>query len=218
MLTSVETIKSQLGISDPTEDAKLATWLAQADQMIKSYLKRNIEQATYVEFYSGDGTNIIRLRQSPVQSITSLYLDNAGFFGKAPNSFAAASQLSEGADFVLDRDNNSATEKSTSGILWRINGAWDRPSSRVNGTLSTIPGNAMGNVKVTYVAGYATVPADIQAACIQAVAQFREMQVVGLSQSENYEDYSYTLADPSVQEKVMGSMKSLLKPYRKFVI
>lgn len=218
MLTTVDTIKAQLGISGTAEDAKLTTWLAQADQMIKSYLKRNIEQATYTEFYSGDGTNIIRLRQTPVQSITSLYLDNAGFFGTVSGSFASASQLIEGTDFVLNRDNNSATEKSTSGIVWRINGSWDRPSSRVNGTLSTIPGSAMGNIKVTYVGGYATVPADIQGACIQAVAMFRAMPVVGLAQSENYEDYSYTLADPSAQEKIMGSLKSLLKPYRRFVI
>lgn len=218
MLTTVDAIKAQLGISGTSEDTRLGVWLSQADQMIKSYLRRNIEQATYTEFYSGDGTNVIRLRQAPVQSITSLYLDNAGFFGQPSGVFGTSSQLIEGTDFVLNRDNNSATEKSTSGIVWRINGSWDRPSARVNGTLSTIPGNAMGNIKVTYVGGYATVPADLQAACIQAVATFRSMQIVGMTQSESYEDYSYTLADPVTQEQVMGSVKSLLKPYKKFVI
>lgn len=217
-LTTVSVIKTQLGISGTSEDTKLTQLLTQADALIKKYIGQNVEQATYTEFYCGNGTQLLVLNQRPVQSITTIHLDGDGYFGDGSGAFAAADLLTAGEDYVLNRDNNTATEKSLSGIVYRIGTVWDRPSARVAGLLSTVPGIAIGNIKVVYVAGYATVPSDLALACIQMVAMLRENSTIGNMKSESYEDYSYTLADQSMQNELIGSVQSLLKPYKRFVI
>lgn len=217
-LTTISVIKTQLGISGTDEDAKLTQMLAQADALIKRYCDLQFESATFTEFYSGNGSQTLVLNQRPVQSITTLHEDADGYFGDGTGAFSADDLLTAGEDYVLNRDTNSATEESRSGIVFRIGTVWHRPSARLAGLLSTVPGLSMGNIKVVYVAGYATVPADVALACIQMVSMLRENSIVGGKQQESYEDYSYTLADPKLQNELIGSVKSLLKPYKRFVI
>lgn len=218
-LTTAATIKTILGVSDTSLDAVLAVLIPQADEMIKGYLGREIEQATYTEYYSGTGSQALILNQTPVQSITSVNEDSGGYFGDGTDAFPVASLLVEGTDYVLRKDDATNTEVSKSGILYRIGKAWPRPYSRLRGQLASAPGLGLGNIKVVYVAGWATVPADIQFAAnklVTSMLQSRSLQ--GPLESESIEDYSYTIMGAEDQSKMLDSVKGSLSRYKKVVI
>ncbi|HBL47651.1 MAG TPA: hypothetical protein DDZ90_30120, partial [Planctomycetaceae bacterium] len=60
-LTTKATIKTLIGVSDTSLDAVIDLLIPQAEAIIKGYLKREIEEATYTEYYSGSGDQIIVL-------------------------------------------------------------------------------------------------------------------------------------------------------------
>jgi len=218
-LTTKETIKSLLGISDTSLDVVIDLMIPQADAIIKGFLQRKIEQATYTEYYSGSGAKVLLLKQIPVQSITSVHLDSDGYYGDGTDAFPASSELVEGTDFVLRKDDATATEVSTSGILYHTGKGWPRPSTRLQGQLTSAPGLGMGNIKVVYVAGWATVPADIQFAANKLVtSMIQSMDSGGRLESENIEDYSYSLAGAEDEGKFLDSVKGSLARYKRVVI
>lgn len=218
-LTTAANVKTLLGVSDTSLDSVLALLIPQADEMIKGYLGREIEQATYTEYYGGTGDQVLVLNQTPVQSITSVHEDRDGFYGDGTDAFSASTALTEGEDFVLRKDDATATEVSKSGILYRIGKGWPRPRITNRGQLSNSPGNGMGNIKVVYVAGWATVPADIAFAANKLVTSM--LQARGLSGrlvSESIEDYSYNLATSDDEAKMLDSVKGSLARYKRVVI
>lgn len=218
-LTAKATIKTLLGISDTSLDDVIDLLIPQADAIIKGYLKREIEEATYTEYYSGTGDQTLILKQTPVQSITSVNEDRDGFYGDGTDAFPASTLLVEGTDYVLRKDDASATEVSKSGILYRINSAWPRPYSRKRGQIASSPGIAMGNIKVVYVAGWETVPADITFAANKLVtSMLQSLDAGGRLESESIEDYSYTLAGVEDESKMLDSVKGSLARYKKVVI
>lgn len=218
-LTTAATIKTLLGISDTSLDAVLAVLIPQADAIIKGYLGREIEQTTYTEYYSGSGNQVIVLNQTPVQSITSVNEDRDGYFGDGTDAFPSATLLTEGTDYVLRKDDATATEVSKSGILYRVGKAWPRPYVNRRGQLASAPGLGLGNIKVVYLAGWATVPSDIQFAAnklVMSMLQSRSLQ--GPLESESIEDYSYTIAGAEEQANMLDSVKGSLSRYKKVVI
>ena len=72
-LTTLADLKTYLGISDSSEDALLNLLIADADAAILGYIGRTIEQATLTEYYSGDGTQMLVLKQRPVTVFAVLY-------------------------------------------------------------------------------------------------------------------------------------------------
>lgn len=218
-LTTRANIKSLIGVSDTSLDALIDLLIPQADAIIKGYLQRDIEQATYTEYYDGSGDKVLLLNQTPVQSITSVHLDSDGYYGDGTDAFPASSALVEGTDFVLRKDDATATEVSKSGILYHTGKGWPRPFSRRQGQLTSSPGSGMGNIKVVYVAGWATVPADIQFAANKVVvSMIGERDKAGRLQSENIEDYSYTLVSGEEEAQALDSVKGSLARYKRIVI
>jgi len=145
-LTTKPTIKTLLGVSDTSLDAVIDVLIPQADAIIKGYLGREIEQATYTEYYSGSGDQVIVLNQTPVQSITSVNEDRDGFYGDGTDAFPASSLLVQGADYVLRKDDATNTEVSKSGILYpRSTGKrpWIRSGEYQGGVCSWL-GNGTG--------------------------------------------------------------------------
>ena len=218
-LTTKATIKTLIGVSDTSLDAVIDLLIPQAEAIIKGYLKREIEEATYTEYYSGSGDQIIVLNQTPVQSIPSVNEDSGGYYGDGTDVFPASSLLVEGTDYVLRKDDATNTEVSKSGILYRIGKAWPRPYSRLRGQLASAPGLGLGNIKVVYVAGWATVPADITFAANKLVtSMLASRKLQGRVESESIEDYSYTLAGADDEAKMLDSVKGSLARYKKVVI
>ena len=174
---------------------------------------------TYTEYYDGTGKRDFQLRQRPVQSIASLYLDPSAAYGEATDAFAAATLLTAGTDYNLARDANPYPEKSRSGWVVKIGGVWPRPGEGVSGLLGSYPGSSNGSIKVTYTAGFVTIPADLVLAVCQLVAEMRRTSSSGgVMQSESFYGYSYSLADASTQVESLSSVKSILNRYKPIAI
>lgn len=218
-LTDKANVKLLLGISGEDQDDLLDYLIAEADVIISNYLDRRIEQATYTEFYSGNGKQSLFLNNYPVTSITSVHLDNGGYFGDGSDAFAASTLLTEGTDYVLNKDDASETEVSRSGELFRIGGVWDRPLVRKRGQLCSAPGSGKGNIKVVYVGGYETVPKDLEHCANRLVVSlYNSKTASGPLSSESIEDYSYTLASGEDAARSLDSSHSVLSRYRRIVI
>jgi hypothetical protein len=175
---------------------------------------------TYTEYYSGNGKPQFVLRESPVSSISSLYFDPAGYYGDQSGGFADSTQLTEGVDFVLKRDRAAENECSYSGIVVRINGEiWHRPAVVSRGLMALSTGDPFGNIKVTYTAGYSTLPTAVVLATNQIVAQLRRNAVMGgpVKQESYLSEASYVALDVDLESQALGSVRNLLRPYKKYV-
>mgnify|MGYP000879352831 CR=1 FL=1 len=72
-LTQTADVKEYLNISSATYDALFEKLVYGVSEYLQSYLGgRSLEEAEYTEYYDGDGSNLLLLRQFPVASVTSL--------------------------------------------------------------------------------------------------------------------------------------------------
>ena len=196
--------------------SQLVALLPAADQAVKTYCQLNFESATYTEYHNGNNQQRITLKQIPVVSITSLFLNDSGYFGTNTNSpFDSTTQLVEGQNFVLDHDQPDGSSKS--GIVFRIGSVWPM-IARVATTnlLTPYQGPCLGNIKVVYAAGYTTIPADLQYA-VAALAQFmrRSINFGGMVlESEKLGDYAYKLLMSPLYATQVGSIVEILGRYK----
>lgn len=216
-LTTLEYVKTAIGVSTSDKDAMLSLYLDAASEEIKRYLGLNIEQGTYTEYHTGNLTTRLALRQIPVTTLSGVWLKSDGYFDTRDGGFGSENLLVEGTDYVLDR--SPASNLSKSGILYRIGTVW--PMLHRTATLNRLTvdlGPSWGNIKVTYTAGYSTVPKDIQLACAILVSRFVETASHGGWQfnKETIGDYSYTQGPVHLNSKLpeFGGILGLLAPYK----
>ena len=102
-LTTLLSVKTQGGIavSDTSRDAQLRILIDGVTSLVKQQLNRNLESQQYLEYYSGDGSPLLLLRQYPVTTVSLVCVDDAGWFGAGPDSFAPTRNLIEGVDYAL---------------------------------------------------------------------------------------------------------------------
>lgn len=162
------------------------------------------------EFYPGTGSRELLLRHPPVRSITSVYEDSGAYYGEASGAFASTSLLTAGTDYCLARDNAAENEVSRSGVLLRIGGYWPRSIVRGEGMLAASAAPGLGNIKVTYLTGWAPIPDDLSAACHLMVSQsVVAAKVGGPVGSISLDYFSVTLAS-APKGSPLGSVRQLL--------
>lgn len=208
------TYKTYANITVSTYDAQLALLTAGASQAILQYIGRPIEQATYTEFYSGKNNRILNLRNRPITAVASVYSDMAGHYGQA-SGFTSDNLLTAGTDYqlVIDGQLDGGTPCSRLGQIERINGIWPARFGRQAGALVAREIDGGGNIKVTYTAGYATVPADIVLAACEMTSQMLSRTERGMPlASESLGGYSYSLATQMID--LIGGVRSVLDKYR----
>lgn len=174
------------------------------------------------------GVNQVTLTQAATAMATGVSLrfglavweDSLGAWGSGDNAFASTSQLVEGQDFALRRDQVDGS--SDSAMVCRLNNIWGNLWQREALALSShlIPGQ--GNIKVTYWAGYDSLPPDLELACIKSIAKARNNRLYGEAlASQSYSDkvanYAYTLANlPDVKFGLLsGEVGAILANYRR---
>lgn len=118
------------------------------EKRVKDFLHRDIETATYTdEIYDGSGNNSLVLRQFPITSIASVKV----YEGIGAGNVETWTTLVEHTDY-------------------------DRLIIPVEAHLFYLDGyrfvRQFQNYKVTYVAGYSSIPDDIQLACKKLVALY----------------------------------------------
>lgn len=215
-LTSLTSLRTVLG-AKPSDD-ELEFYGEAAEAAVKKYCDRDFESQSYTQYYSGNNTQRLALRQTPVTAVASVHVDSHGYFGLGVTPFSSLTQLTDGRDYVLDADSSPGVSKS--GVLLRIGTVWPMlnrvlPVSR----LAPEIGPAFGNIKVTYTAGYDEAPADLKFATTMLAAYMRRIAALGGTpvRKETIGDYSYELF-----ERVrggapeLGSINTTLARYKEY--
>jgi hypothetical protein len=102
-----------------------------------------------------------------------------------------------------------------------MGGAWSGERRRWPGLLTAGRAPLPGCIKVTYTAGYDPVPADVELAVCQVVAQLKAARSTGHPLGgEDYEDYSYSLATDMAQAQAgqfwrVGTPQQIVNKYRR---
>lgn len=217
MLTSLAQIKSFLNIpgSDSTQNSQLTGLQIAAESIISNRIKRNLEPASYTEYYAGNSQRAIILRNRPVLSVISVHEDYQAYYGYNPTSFGPATLLQPGSHYTLDIDTGMTESKS--GLLVRIGGIW-MEAGRVYypGKLASEIGPTYGNLKISYTAGFNIIPMDIQYAVCLLISSMKRNVMFGTEVStEKVGEYTYELFDSSKQrDPLIASVDQILSRYR----
>jgi len=179
-LTTVETLRSELGIIGTAEDALLSKLIDQASAMIETYCNRCFAKQKYRETIPGYGNVYLALSVRPVVSVESVKEEGRVI-----------------TDYSLD--------SPSSGLLYRRTGWGWNPGIAWNITWHIMANSELANYEVEYTAGYGlpgepdrTLPADIERACLEiAKTWYLENQQGTNIQSESLGDYSVTYAKPA---------------------
>jgi len=146
ILTAAEA-KAYMGVSGSDKDTIIGTFISDASRWIEGYLGRKVAggQAVTTEIGNGDGTEIFRPKFPPVTAVSSLQ--------------ERGSPTGSWSDVVSDSSN----------IL----------IDPIEGDFIEVYGTAFpagrSNIRVTYTAGYSTVPNEIKQVCYEMVAiRFKE--------------------------------------------
>ncbi len=224
-LTSLSNLKQYLNVTTSDEDAFLTLLLAGVEAEFLSLVMRNIEQASYTEYLDGPGgvepvCLYLSLTNYPVRATPApvVYEDPDGNWGSPSGSFPAPA-LTSGTDYALVLDSADGSY-SESGRLYRINRAWPYLYRRRGWTLGTTPDGVQGCVKVTYTAGYPTVPADIQDAIYQTCAWRRKMRIGMFQTAQSYDggSKSFELYKPPYPSMLMlGEAATVVARYKRVV-
>lgn len=209
----------------------LSLLIGWAEKSINNYIKRNLNSATYTEYYNGSGTPDLRLHNYPVTAVSNLYIDADGYYGRKTGAFPATSELNEGESWVLEIDAYDGTATSKSGIIKRIStfgGSFIGTSvpftplvgSKLAADELPVWPIGYGNIKVVYTAGYTTIPADIEMAATSLCALMsRNVPVGGEITSESLGAYSYSISQADLKSPgPLGGIARALAPYRRLVI
>lgn len=154
-LVAVADLKTYLAITSSTLDAKLTAVKADIEAMVKTYCGRDllVPSTPYTEYYDGDGSQRLIVNQRPIISVTSIYLD--------PSSLFTAGTLVPNLNSGSPAELISNQRQLNAGIIDLFSYAFYR---------------GRRSVKITYSAGYATVPADLQRAVKLICAKAWKMQ------------------------------------------
>lgn len=124
-----------IGISETYFDDQLSNLINRSLAILEAYIGHGIKSRTITEYYDGDGTNKLVLNKWPLISVTSIHVDSERVFG---------------SDYLMDTDDYYVDTEH--GIVEVFQETGSGPVSFECG---------VKNVKVVYVAGYATIPADL---------------------------------------------------------
>ena len=94
-LDTLANVKSRQGITTSADDALLDLLLDSADAFIAGYCGRDFEGGTFTEYHAG-AVNVVRLRNYPVASVTSVKADRLNVFG--------STTLVPATDYIVDPD------------------------------------------------------------------------------------------------------------------
>lgn len=193
-LASVADFKTYLNVTNTTDDALISKLLTQASVRFESLCGRRFGVRSYDEFYDGDGTRTLPLRQHPVIGVSSVHLDD-----DASPIPAATGTTDPGWRLVDD----VVIINGVSGPVFPSPFFLDKSTYYFR--------KGRRNVRVVYSAGYSEIPDDIQAAVIELAAlKYKERLRLGLG-SESMAGMNATFLPAIVPLSVM----SVVEQYRR---
>lgn len=171
-LTTLATVKDELGITATTWDEALKRRILVASEAIAGHCNRTFRRAEVTETLRPSGAQVIVLSRTPVVEIASIT--------EGGRTIAAS-------EYVL--------QNAAAGMVFRDAGWPARQPWLVGVSLTPIPGTGAADIEVTYTGGYVLpndtsgtrdLPHDLEQACIETVKSLhlgagRDRLVVGES-------------------------------------
>ncbi len=231
-LTTVANVQQVPGLGSNAllTTAYLQTLVDASDSAIKQFLKWPVEpQATYTEYQSGKNQQELILKKPWSYSITNLWVDANGNWGATPGAFGSGTLLTSGINYALELDeqDDQGTPVSERSMVQMLGGGplgtwpWPYWQGLNQGKLAGSPGPiwplGRGNIKVSYVAGFDIVPADLTYAATMLVADMVRNQPSGYPlNNESLGAYSYGIAQQAAegQYPTLSSIGPILRRYR----
>ena len=137
----------------------------------------------------------------PVAFDIALWYDDNGLYGGgAGGCFAPITQMQSGGQYTLYRDqlDNSSRSGMIIATQQRFENAWGIQP----GGLASYPLPYAGNYKAQYVAGWPSIPSDLELATIRAIAKARQSKLFGdMVLAANFEEQGIQLI---ARESVLG--------------
>jgi len=193
---SLADLKEHLDIdaTDTSKDNFLINNLNAAFQSAKNYIGYDLNATDYVEYYDGDGSQDILLDQFPIISITSIYDDPARTFD--------STSLVPSTDYVFYSKTGKVSKlQPVTGYI--VVGIPQSPTMWSDGQL---------NVKVSYRAGYTTIPYDAARAVILLAAWYAQRAGTEGKNAESLGGKTVNYDPASIPLYI----RQFLVPYKKF--
>jgi hypothetical protein len=197
-ITTETSLRQALGIGStyPTEtpQAYLQALLERADDIVKTVIGREIEEAQFVEYYDGDGTPFLNLRQGPVVGSSTLSVQSVAY----------------------DTDGNETLTALAAGNFFargRAYEGWKLPSHLEMHGSTWVTGQR--NYKVTYRAGFGAngkaMPDDIVQAALHAAVWMKNKRQDAATTGREVGD-AKLLGLQNLRD-LMNDLRALLAPY-----
>ena len=184
-LTTLKAVKTELEITDTSQDVFLLSLIEEASSMIREYTGREWAQATYIEYVAGGNNFSLVLNNFPIQNIEYVKV-----YGREIDKLY----------YLVDKE---------AGILFGSSG-WGATFLLMAGFSSPIPAGIVPTYEVKYTAGYVLLgeqgegeklPPAIERVCKDLVkvlyfARKRDDAV----QSERLGDYSVSYKESKIME------------------
>jgi len=172
----------QIATAVTTWDTILATLITEKTKAIKSHCGDAIEADDYIEDHDGHGQEDLILNHRPINSVAYVREDYSRAFASSAN---------------LDT------------TLYTFDSTADETNPGIIEFVDYRPPNGKRNVRVSYNAGYATIPTDVVLACHMWVAHvFEQRKDRGLTnQSLGNRSYGLDLSE------IPADVRKLLLPY-----
>jgi hypothetical protein len=204
-LTTLANVKIFLGITTTTEDTKLTAIVSEVDRLIKNSIGMEIEAADFTEIHDLENNGRITVKNRPLNSVASVYLDYERNF--------PAETLLAATDYYLG--------KPRTGQIYLKGYQGTRILFVPDHRLTGIQGRFNQIVKVTYNGGFSnfsdlTLAANMLVAAIRLAGPFGGAMIT----SESLKIYSYSLGKLSLTQNDksifagLGSIPGMLASYR----
>lgn len=196
-LVSVDELKLHINIplTNTAEDARLQQFLDGVEEGIWQWLGRErvegyapLDSVQSTEYYDGNDRQNLVLRRRPVTAVAGLWVDRTGHYGQNPGGFSDPATIWEyGVAYAAKRLDQT---EANGGLLVAFSGA----IPTFQGQVARNPAfpRGQGNIKVTYTAGYTSVPFDLSLAICNVAASVRKAAPRGIGlESETIGRYTY---------------------------
>lgn len=192
-LCTLDQVKAHFGFGDNAQDeVELERLITVAQELIESYCGRKFDEATFTEYYNGDGTDLLFVKNYPIISVTSLHDDSSG------RTFGADTLIDPTGYAVID---SNRIQLFTSLFAEEVN----------NVKIVYVAGYSDATVGT-----HVPIPQDLRQACIQQVGWMFKR-----GKGHNYGINSKSLDDGTIQfietGDLLPSVKLTIRRYRRVV-
>lgn len=165
----------RINAADNELDNLINDLIGRVSQLFQSYCGRNFVAQDYIEYYDGQGRDVLFLDNYPVNSVASVYDDTDWEWNSEDLIESTEYKIADKRFIVFD----------------------------------TLLSNARQNVKVTYNAGFSSIPDDLQQACIEEVGR-------KIKHRTDFDEVNKTLSDGSVVYQDQNFLPQTVKVLNKY--